>query len=143
MDTTIIKTDGRIYVKQGGRYIALIDEEGNFNVKLKSYIQKIDNLQELTTEGFYFYNGSLYSYVNGSLDIVSSDPEALSKLSTIQEGAEVNVQPNWTEQDSLSDAFIQNKPNIPKKTSELVNDIGYLTDVTPISILEIDDLCNF
>lgn len=143
MDTTIIKTDGRIYVKQGGRYIALIDEEGNFNVKLKSYIQKIDNLQELTTEGFYFYNGSLYSYVNGSLDIVSSDPEALSKLSTIQEGAEVNVQPNWTEQDSLSDAFIQNKPNIPKKTSELVNDSGYLTDVTPISILEIDDLCNF
>lgn len=143
MDTTIIKTDGRIYVKQGGRYIALIDEEGNFNVKLKSYIQKIDNLQELTTEGFYFYNGSLYSYVNGSLDIVSSDPEALSKLSTIQEGAEVNVQPNWIEQDSLSDAFIQNKPNIPKKTSELVNDSGYLTDVTPISILEIDDLCNF
>lgn len=143
MDTTIIKTDGRIYVKQGGRYIALIDEEGNFNVKLKSYIQKIDNLQELTTEGFYFYNGSLYSYVNGSLDIVSSDPEALSKLSTIQEGAEVNVQPDWTEQDSLSDAFIQNKPNIPKKTSELVNDSGYLTDVTPISILEIDDLCNF
>ena len=143
MDTTIIKTDGRIYVKQGGRYIALIDEEGNFNVKLKSYIQKIDNLQELTTEGFYFYNGSLYSYVNGSLDIVSSDPEALSKLSTIQEGAEVNVQPDWTEQDSLSDAFIQNKPNIPKKTSELVNDSGYLTDVTSISILEIDDLCNF
>ena len=143
MDTTIIKTDGRIYVKQGGRYIALIDEEGNFNVKLKSYIQKIDNLQELTTEGFYFYNGSLYSYVNGSLDIVSSDPEALSKLSTIQEGAEANVQPDWTEQDSLSDAFIQNKPNIPKKTSELVNDSGYLTDVTPISILEIDDLCNF
>lgn len=36
-----------------------------------------------------------------------------SKLSGIAAGAEVNVQSNWTESDSSSDAYIQNKPTIP------------------------------
>ena len=36
-----------------------------------------------------------------------------TKLSGIAEGAEVNVQANWDETDSNSDAFIQNKPTIP------------------------------
>lgn len=35
-----------------------------------------------------------------------------SKLSEIESGAEVNVQSNWNESDSNSDAFIQNKPAI-------------------------------
>ena len=34
------------------------------------------------------------------------------KLSGIEEGAEVNVQANWDEQDTSSDAYIQNKPDI-------------------------------
>ena len=34
------------------------------------------------------------------------------KLSGIEEGAEVNVQANWDEQDISSDAYIQNKPDI-------------------------------
>ena len=36
-----------------------------------------------------------------------------SKLSGIAAGAEVNVQANWNESDSSSDAYIQNKPTIP------------------------------
>lgn len=36
-----------------------------------------------------------------------------SKLSGIEAGAEVNVQANWNETDSASDAYIQNKPTIP------------------------------
>ena len=36
-----------------------------------------------------------------------------SKLSGIASGAEVNVQANWNESDSSSDAYIQNKPTIP------------------------------
>lgn len=34
------------------------------------------------------------------------------KLDTIQEGAEVNVQSDWDEDDVSSDAYIKNKPNI-------------------------------
>ena len=35
-----------------------------------------------------------------------------NKLDGIAAGAEVNVQANWTESDSSSDAYIQNKPNL-------------------------------
>lgn len=39
-----------------------------------------------------------------------------TKLSGIAMGAQVNVQANWTEIDSSSDSFIQNKPIIPTIT---------------------------
>ena len=53
----------------------------------------------------------------------------LTKLNGIESGAEVNVQSNWNETDSTSDAYIQNKPTIPTKTSELTNDSGYVSGV--------------
>lgn len=42
--------------------------------------------------------------------VTSSD---ITKLSGIESGAEVNVQANWNETNSNSDAYIQNKPTIP------------------------------
>lgn len=50
-----------------------------------------------------------------------------NKLNGIAEGAEVNVQANWAESNSSSDAYIQNKPTIPSKTSDLTNDSGFIT----------------
>lgn len=49
------------------------------------------------------------------------------KLKGIAEGAEVNVQPDWNVTDATNDAYIKNKPKIPSKLSELVNDSGYKT----------------
>jgi len=37
----------------------------------------------------------------------------VTKLSGIEAGAEVNVQANWNESNTTSDAYIQNKPTIP------------------------------
>ena len=48
-------------------------------------------------------------------------------IETWAEG-EANVQSDWDETDSTSDAFIQNKPSIPTKTSDLTNDSGFITD---------------
>lgn len=68
-----------------------------------------------------------------------------TKLAGIETGAEVNVQADWTESDSSSDAYILNKPtlatvatsgsytdlsntpSIPTATSDLTNDSGYIT----------------
>ena len=47
------------------------------------------------------------------------------KLQGIAEGAEVNVNADWTAQSG--DAQILNKPTIPSKTSELANDSGFIT----------------
>lgn len=41
-----------------------------------------------------------------------STPEK-NKLGGVEEGAEVNVQADWNEQDTESDAYIQNKPSVP------------------------------
>ena len=41
-----------------------------------------------------------------------STPEK-NKLEGVEEGAEVNVQADWNEQDTESDAYIQNKPSVP------------------------------
>lgn len=45
-----------------------------------------------------------------------------NKLSEIASGAEVNVQADWDVTDTTSDAFIKNKPTIPTKISQLIND---------------------
>lgn len=48
--------------------------------------------------------------------VTSSD---VTKLSGIESGAEANVQANWNEADSSSDAYIQNKPAIPPEMTIL------------------------
>ena len=45
-----------------------------------------------------------------------------TKLDGIATGAEVNVQANWNETDTTSDAYIQNKPTIPDELSDLTDD---------------------
>ena len=50
------------------------------------------------------------SYVHTDNNFTNADK---SKLDGIAAGAEVNIQPDWLEADSSSDAFIKNKPTIP------------------------------
>ena len=45
------------------------------------------------------------------------------KLNGIASGAEVNVQADWNETDTTSDAYIANKPTIPTLPSNIVNKI--------------------
>lgn len=52
--------------------------------------------------------------------------ELKTKLDGIENGANVNVQVDWNEQDSSKDEFIKNKPSIPTKTSDLTNDSGFI-----------------
>ena len=59
-----------------------------------------------------------------------------TKLNGIATGAEVNVQANWNESDRTADSFIQNKPSIPSKTSDLTNDSGFVTDAAMQSALD-------
>lgn len=49
-----------------------------------------------------------------------------NKLSGIAEGAEVNVQSDWNESSSSSDAFIKNKPTIPTIPANIVTDASYV-----------------
>lgn len=46
------------------------------------------------------------------------------------DAAEANVQSDWSETNTESDAFIKNKPSIPTKTSDLTNDSNFITGVS-------------
>ena len=59
-----------------------------------------------------------------------------SKLAGIAENAEVNVQSDWNESDTGSDAFIQNKPTIPTpRTDEEIRDVMGATLVAGMNIM--------
>ena len=68
------------------------------------------------------------NYVTATDDTATTSANGLmsatdkTKLNGIASGAEVNVQSNWSQSDSTSDDYIKNKPTIPTKTSDLVND---------------------
>lgn len=79
--------------------------------------------------------GVLYGNVDGTkvLKFIGQDPqdieEALDKLDTIEEGAEVNVQSDWNETDTTADAYIKNKPPAGAYTLDFFEDAYIIQDV--------------
>ena len=65
-----------------------------------------------TSDGQIFAESDGTGSVNGWDTLSSAVSGNTSKLSTIAQGAEVNVQSDWNEANSASDAYIQNKPTI-------------------------------
>jgi hypothetical protein len=57
---------------------------------------------------------------------ISFDSTSSTKLGTIEEGAEVNVNADWNA--TSGDAEILNKPTIPTNNNQLTNGAGYITD---------------
>lgn len=79
---------------------------------------------DLTNDSSYVSDSS---YVHTDNNYTTAEK---TKLSGIAAGAEVNVQSDWNESDSASDAYIANKPTIPTvptNISAFTNDVGYLT----------------
>ena len=65
-----------------------------------------------TTAGQVFAENDGTGSVNGWDSLTSTVGNHTSKLATIAQGAEVNVQSDWTEADSTSDSYILNKPTL-------------------------------
>lgn len=57
--------------------------------------------------------------------------EEKAKLSSLENGAQKNVQSDWNA--SSGDALIKNKPTIPTKVSELENDSGYTSNAGTVT----------
>ena len=50
-----------------------------------------------------------------------------TKLAGIEAGAQKNVHSDWNQTDTTKDDYIENKPTIPTKTSQLTNDSNFAT----------------
>lgn len=66
-----------------------------------------------TATGQVFAESDGTGSVNGWDSLTNDVSTAVSKLSTIASGAEVNVQADWNQADSSADDYIKNKPTIP------------------------------
>lgn len=78
---------------------------GSTDVDLSGYVTTTDLATTL--------NGYVAKETGKGLSSNDFTDALLTKLNGISEGAEANVQSDWNEDDSSSDAFIANKPTIP------------------------------
>ena len=73
---------------------------------------------------------------NATLTISVTDSEG-TKTETIN--TEENVQADWNTTDTALDSYIKNKPDIPTKLSELINDAGYQTENTTYTLSKVNN----
>lgn len=83
-------------------------------------MEKIDTLQ--INGVTYDLNDKDAVQAEASKDLITD--EEREKLAGIAAGAEVNVQPDWDESDTDSDAFIRNKPDLSGFITRTVNDLA-------------------
>ena len=88
---------------------------GSTDVDLSGYVTTTDLATAL--------NGYVAKETGKGLSSNDFTDALLAKLNGISAGAEANVQSNWNESDSSSDAYIANKPTIP-------SDLDDISDVT-------------
>lgn len=87
-----------------------------------------------TSTGQVFAENDGTGSVNGWDTLTSTVGDHTSKLATIAQGAEVNVQSNWTENDNTSDAYILNKPSLATvATSGSYNDLSDLPTIPTVN----------
>lgn len=72
----ILKTQGKIKIQWGKKFIDLIDNDGNINSKLQKLINKVNSLDDISKDGFYIYDGSLYvKYGDDILPLQNQDSD--------------------------------------------------------------------
>ena len=70
-ENLILQTAGKIKIRYGNKFIDLLDNDGNINIKLPKTLNKIDSQSELKSNGFYILDGILYAYYDKNLIQIS------------------------------------------------------------------------
>ena len=63
----VLRTKGRVYIRYGRKYIELLDDKGNINVKIPKVLTKVDSIDKIKDTGFYLLNGNLYACYEGDV----------------------------------------------------------------------------
>ena len=107
------------YVKGGYVVVATIDERNALKGTNGENIVEGSLCYCQADDKFYIYTGTAWvdKEFGTTTEATTSTAGLMSagdkqKLSSIASGAEVNVQVDWNETDTTSDAFIKNKPNV-------------------------------
>lgn len=111
--------NGTLTIQKNGTNVVTFSANASTNATANITVPT--KTSDLTNDNGYVVDANYNHTDNNFTDALAT------KLGGIETGAEVNVQANWSEASTTSDAYIQNKPTIPTATSELTNDSGYQT----------------
>ena len=113
---------------------------GSATVKVNTFTNDSDGMiKGSTATGQVFAENDGTGSVNGWDTLSSAVADNTSKLSTIAQGAEVNVQADWAEADSNADDYIKNKPSLATvATSGSYNDLSN-TPTIPTTVAQLTD----
>lgn len=112
----ILKTRGQVRIQFGKKFINLLNNKGQLNVKIPTveYIKPVESTDLISSNGFYYYNGVIIAYVDGNTLEFATD----ASIEEITKALELKA----------------DKTEIPTKTSQLENDSNFITDVGVESI---------
>lgn len=66
-DNLTLQTKGKIYINYGKKFFELLNDKGELNVKFPKYFQKKDSVDEISSNGIFLINDSLYINIEGLL----------------------------------------------------------------------------
>lgn len=75
-ENLVLATAGKIKIHFGKKYIDILDNNGNLNVKIPKILQSANSLDEITKDGLYIVDGNFYIYYDGNL-IQVTDKDAV------------------------------------------------------------------
>lgn len=62
-----LQTKGKVYINYGKKFFELLNDKGELNVKFPKYFQKKDSVDEISSNGIFLINDSLYINIEGLL----------------------------------------------------------------------------
>lgn len=84
----VLNTQGKVKIRFNKKFIDLLDNNGNINVKIPNTIQKEDSVDKIKSNGIYFVDNTLYIYYEGTMvkvtgEVVQSDEEKETTVPSI------------------------------------------------------------
>lgn len=129
--SSVVSSDVATIPKGGHNQYGVVQAYDNSEPPAGVLVIKNDN-KFLYAPTTYFVEGEGFKPIRPHFlpDATTTTKGAMSasdkqKLDGIASGAEVNVQSDWSQSTNTADDYIKNKPTIPSKTSDLVNDSLY------------------
>ena len=88
----VLNTQGKVKIRFNKKFIDLLDNNGNINVKIPNVIEEKDDVNKISSNGIYIVNGVLYVYCNKTLIKVTAqvidDVEEIDEKSNELSGVE-------------------------------------------------------
>lgn len=145
-------SDGNEYARKNAAWVVVTDADSvtSVNTQTGAVVLDTDDIAQGSTNKYMVLGTTSTTALAGNTTTISSTqatditnnnaknsyPSAdATKLAGIAAGAEVNVQSNWNETDTNSDAFIQNKPTIPSAAP-----VDSVNGDTGVVVLDTDDI---